>query len=271
MNKTFLRATLILFLFLSLSCNVPAGNENTIVLMKTTHGDIRLRLYDETPLHRDNFIKLINSGFYEGIAFHRIINNFMIQAGDPATRSTPISQSADSLNSFTIQSEFKPDLYHKRGALAAAREGNDVNPEMRSSGTHFYIVQGVKYTDEELDLAERRINSNIKQGLFSMILKQIADSSVKSGIPLSDAEIQEKASVRMFEYLTSHPDYKIPENQREVYRTSGGVPRLDGTYTVFGEVLEGLDVVDRIAGVATDETDKPVTEVRILKIKIEGK
>jgi peptidylprolyl isomerase len=271
MNKIFVRILAFTILFLVISCSVPGGNEGTVILMKTSLGDIRLKLYDETPLHRDNFIKLVNSGFYEGISFHRVINNFMIQAGDPVTRTVPIDKTADSLNTYTIPPEFKKDLFHKKGALAAAREGNDVNPEMRSSGTHFYIVQGVKFSDEELGLAEQRINTNLKQALFNKIIHQVADSARLSGISLSEAEVQEKAAVRMFEYLSTNPDYKIPENQREVYKTIGGVPRLDGTYTVFGEVLEGLDVVDKIAAVKTDAADKPLDDVKILKIKIISK
>jgi peptidylprolyl isomerase len=268
MNKAVARILVFLILSIVFSCNAPGGNENTVILMKTSLGDIKLKLYDETPIHRDNFIKLINSGFYEGISFHRVINGFMIQAGDPVTRSVPIAKSADSLNTYTIPSEFKKELFHKKGALAAAREGNDVNPEMRSSGTHFYIVQGVKLTDEDLALAENRINSNLKQALFNKIIRQVADSAKLSGIQMTEGEAQEKASIKMFDFLVANPEYKIPENQREIYKTIGGVPRLDGTYTVFGEVLEGLDVVDKIAAVETDVADKPLTDVKILKIKI---
>jgi peptidylprolyl isomerase len=268
MNKVFARILAFSILSMAFSCNAPGGNENTVILIKTSLGDIKLKLYDETPIHRDNFIKLVNSGFYEGISFHRVINGFMVQAGDPLTRSVPIAKSADSLNTYTIPSEFKKDLFHKKGALAAAREGNDVNPEMRSSGTHFYIVQGVKLTDEDLALAENRINSNIKQTLFNKIIRQVADSAKLSGIQMTEGEAQEKASIKMFDFLTANPEYKIPENQREIYKTIGGVPRLDGTYTVFGEVIEGLDVVDKIAAVETDAADKPLTDVKILKIKI---
>ena len=115
MNKIFARIFAFSVLFLAFSCSAPGGNENTVIVMKTSLGDIKLRLYDETPIHRDNFIKLVNSGFYEGISFHRVINNFMIQAGDPLTRSVPIPKSADSLNTYTIQSEFNKDLFHKKG------------------------------------------------------------------------------------------------------------------------------------------------------------
>ena len=271
MNKTIIRIFSLLFLFLFISCNAPGGNDNTVILMKTTLGDIKIILYDDTPLHRDNFIKLVNSGFYEGISFHRVINNFMIQAGDPATRSVPIDESADSLNTYTIPSEFLRHRFHKKGALAAAREGNDVNPEMSSSGTHFYIVQGVKFTDDQINQAEQTINSNIRQALFNKFIRHISDSAMLSGVPLSDSEVQEKASDRMFNYLTTDGFYKLPDDQRDVYKTIGGVPRLDGTYTVFGEVLTGLDVVDQIAAVKTDQADRPVNDIKILKIKIVSK
>ncbi len=176
-----------------------------------------------------------------------------------------------SLNTYTIPSEFNNKLFHKKGALAAAREGNDVNPEMRSSGTHFYIVQGVRLTDEDFSLAENRVNSNIKQAMFNKIVRQITDSARMAGVPISEGEIQEKASIILFDFFAANPSYKIPDDQREVYKTIGGVPRLDGTYTVFGEVLEGLDVVDKIAAVDTDTTDKPLADVKILKIKIISK
>lgn len=268
MNKKISIFFLVSALLLTISCVSPLGNENTVLLMKTTLGDIKILLYDGTPIHRDNFIKLINSGFYEGISFHRVINNFMIQAGDPVTRTIPIIPEADSLKDYTIPAEFNTVYFHKKGALAAAREGNNVNPEMRSSGTQFYIVQGVRLNDDELALAEQRINSNIRQAMFNKYIRQVGDSANASGKALSDSEIQDFASVKMFRYLASAPEYKMPEEQKSVYRTIGGVPRLDGTYTVFGEVLEGLDVVDKIASVITDNTDKPVNDIKIIKIKI---
>ena len=268
MNKLLVRIFTISVMLITLSCGTPGGNENSVVLIKTSLGNIKIRLYDNTPLHRDNFLKLVNSGFYDGISFHRVINKFMIQAGDPVTRTVPISKTADSLNTYTIPSEFRNEYFHKKGALAAAREGNDVNPEMRSSGTQFYIVQGSVLSDDELNQSEQRINSNIKQALFNKLMKEAGDSARKAGIHISDSEIQEKASVKMFNYLTANPAYKIPDYQRAVYKSIGGVPRLDQTYTVFGEVTEGLDVVDRIAAVKTDAGDKPLADVRILKIKI---
>jgi peptidylprolyl isomerase len=269
MNIVFRRTVLLSILLIQMACNAPGGdNTNTAISIVTTLGEIKIKLYDSTPLHRDNFIKLVNNGFYDGILFHRVIKDFMIQAGDPITKSTPATGMPDSLKTYTIPAEFNNQYFHKRGALAAAREGNDINPEMRSSGTQFYIVQGVKYTDDELNTAEQRINSNKKQALFNKLIKETSDSVRLSGKTISDGEIQEIASVKMFQYLTNNKDYKRSEDQRTTYKEIGGTPRLDGTYTVFGEVTEGIDIVDKIAAVPTDSNDKPVTDVKILKIKI---
>ena len=271
MNKFFKQIILVSAGTLLFSCNAPGGNENTLISMKTTLGEIKIRLYDRTPLHRDNFIKLVNSGFYDGVSFHRVIKDFMIQGGDPATRTGLPNDQMDTLSKYTIPAEFRKEYFHKKGSLAAAREGNNVNPEMRSSGTQFYIVQGIKYTREELKTAEERINSNIKQGLFGKLLKEIADSARLSGTPLQDSEIQELASLKMFQYLTDNKDFKYSEEQIDIYVSLGGTPRLDGTYTVFGEVIEGIDIVDKIAAVQTDNRDKPLGDIRIIKMKIISK
>ena len=258
-------------LFLLFSCNAPGGNENTIVLIKTSLGDIRVKLYDNTPTHRDNFIKLVNMGFYDGISFHRVIKDFMIQAGDPATRSGLTKEQLDTLDKYTIPAEFRRDHWHKKGALAAAREGNEVNPEMRSSGTQFYIVQGKRVSEAEVTATGERINSNMKQALFSKLIRETADSARRAGTPLEDSEIQERASMKMFDYLTTIGEYKFSKEQIDSYINNGGVPRLDGTYTVFGEVIEGIEVVDRIAAAQTNAADKPVNDIKILKMKLVSK
>jgi len=264
-----LKKLFLLPLFLvSLACNTHGLNENTIVLIKTTMGDIKIKLYDETPVHRDNFIKLVKSDFYEGVSFHRVIKDFMIQAGDPASKTKTAHLLPDSLNTYTIPAEVNNKYFHKKGALAAARQANEINPEMRSSGTQFYIVEGTKYTDDELKIAEQRITNNIKQAVYTSILKQTTDSLQKTGTQSTPSQIQEIASMKMFKYLINSKDYIIPEEQRISYKTSGGTPRLDATYTVFGEVIEGQDVVDRISTVATSANDVPLTEVKILKVKI---
>jgi cyclophilin family peptidyl-prolyl cis-trans isomerase len=263
--KTFFIAFSLVFI---ISCKAHEGNENTIVSIKTTLGDIKIKLYDGTPIHRDNFIRLVNYGFYDGISFHRIIKNFMVQAGDPETRVSKSPNFPDSLKTYTIPAEINNLYFHKKGALAAARQGDDVNPLMRSSGTQFYIVQGVKFSDVDLNMAEQRINSNIKQSHFNSLIKETSDSLRQANKTMTDAEIQEISSIKMFQYLTDYKDYKISEEQRNVYKTLGGTPRLDNTYTVFGEVTEGLDIVDKIADVPTDSNDKPISDIKIIKIKI---
>jgi len=268
MNHYIIKSLFLFCFFSIISCKAPGGNENTTVSIKTTLGDIKIKLYDGTPIHRDNFIRLVNSGFYDGISFHRIIKSFMIQAGDPDTKSSKPANFPDTLKTFTIPAEFNSLYFHKKGALAAARQGNDVNPEMRSSGTQFYIVQGVRLSDEDLTTAEQRVNSNMKQSRFNTYIKEVSDSIKLSGKTITDAEIQEIASVKMFQYLTDYKDFKIPEDHRNIYKSSGGTPRLDGTYTVFGEVVEGLDIVDKIAEVTTDSSDKPVSDIKIITMKI---
>ncbi len=196
--------------------------QSTKVLIETSMGNITIMLYDETPLHRDNFIKLVESNFYDSILFHRVINNFMIQAGDPTSKNAaPDVLLGDSDTDYTIPAEFDyPKYYHKKGALAAARTSDDENPERRSSGSQFYIVQGRTFTDEKLDKYE------------------------------------------------AHLGIKMPAEIREYYKTIGGTPHLDTQYTVFGEVVEGMDVVNAIAAVETNKDDRPLVDVRILKMKI---
>jgi len=193
------------------------------VLLQTNYGDIILRLSDSTPLHRDNFLKLVKTRYYDSVLFHRVIKNFMIQGGDPNSKhAKPGEPLGNGGPDYTIPAEFRTSLFHKKGVIAAAR--ND-NPEKASSGSQFYIVQGKIFTDAGLDSVETyRLNGR-----------------------------------------------KIPARQREVYKTMGGTPHLDQTYTVFGEVIKGLDVVDKIAAVPTSkglDRDRPLEDVRIMKTKL---
>jgi peptidyl-prolyl cis-trans isomerase B (cyclophilin B) len=195
------------------------------VLMTTTEGTLRLRLSDATPLHRDNFIRLVRSGFYTGVLFHRVIPGFMVQAGDARTRPDGSKGLGRTDSAYTLPAEFRPDLFHRRGALAAARMGDDVNPARASSGTQFYIVQGRVFTPASLD------------------------------------------SVQTFRLKGR----MLPPDHRQAYTTAGGAPHLDQHYTVFGEVLQGMDAVDRIAAVRTSGRtggDRPLTDVRILRVKM---
>lgn len=196
------------------------------IALVTNKGTIVLRLSNETPLHRDNFLKLVKSHYYDGVLFHRVINNFMVQAGDPDSKAAvagkPLGNGGPK---YVIPAELRPNLFHKKGVLAAAREGDDVNPARASSGSQFYIVQGKKFTDGALD----SLQTNRLKG------------------------------------------FKIPEDQREVYKTIGGTPHLDRTYTVFGEVVSGLEVVDAIAATPTSkgkDRDRPLEDVVIISAKL---
>jgi cyclophilin family peptidyl-prolyl cis-trans isomerase len=196
------------------------------VELETTEGNILLRLSNETPLHRDNFIKLAKTGYYNDILFHRVIRQFMIQAGDNRTKTdSSLARDTVRFKNYTIPAEFRPELFHKRGSLAAARMGDDVNPAKASSGYQFYIVQGRVFTENSLDSVETyRLNGR-----------------------------------------------KLPPQHREVYQTIGGTPHLDQNYTVFGEVVEGMEVVDRIAAVQTSGRaggDRPLQNVRIKRIRL---
>lgn len=232
--------------------------------IKTTEGDIVISLSDLTPLHRDNFIKLAESGFYNGVAFHRVIKEFMIQTGDGSTRQDTALKKDD----YTIPAEINDSLFHKRGAVAAARMGDDVNPARNSSGTQFYIVQGKAYDDEMLASTVQRIEYNRRQYLYNKALLDLRKEAIDSTTPVTDDIIQQNAIIRAYEAMEDEGPYEMPQIRRDAYKTIGGTPFLDGAYTVFGEVLEGMEVVDAIAATATDISDRPVKDIRIIKVKI---
>ena len=220
---------LVIFLAMTLAITAQVAtnqkvnkSKGTMIEMTTSQGKITIRLYDETPLHRDNFLKLVKNHTYDGLLFHRVIKNFMVQAGDPKSRDAKPGQPlGDGTLGYTVPAEFRPELIHKRGALCAARQGDNVNPKKESSASQFYIVQGQVWDDKTLDMMEQRFGK------------------------------------------------KFTEEQRKVYTTVGGTPHLDGDYTVFGEVTEGLDVVDKIAAVKTGNMDVPVEPVTIVSVTIE--
>jgi cyclophilin family peptidyl-prolyl cis-trans isomerase len=199
-----------------------------LVSIETSMGTIKVALYDGTPIHRDNFLKLVSSGFYNGLLFHRVIRDFMIQAGDPNSKGAPQGkQLGDGDLPYTLPAEIRiPDYYHHRGALAMAREGDNVNPERRSSAAQFYIVYGQRQSERTLAAAQASID-------------RATDGTVKMS----------------------------PE-MRNDYLTTGGTPHLDGQYTVFGEVVEGMDVVKRIQTVKTDANDRPQQDVTIIRATV---
>jgi cyclophilin family peptidyl-prolyl cis-trans isomerase len=208
MKKVFLSIVALCFIF---DGNLTAQEKMTKFIISTDYGDIKGVLYNDTPQHRDNFVKLVEDGWYDGSIFHRVINNFMIQGGQAA--------SGQQDPGYTIPAEILPKYYHKKGALAAARMGDNVNPQRASSGSQFYIVHGQVFNDATIDMMEQRSGTT------------------------------------------------YTEEQRKTYSTVGGAPHLDGQYTVFGQVADGFDVIDKIAAVKTGQMDRPVEEVK-MTIKI---
>ena len=219
-----MRKIFALLMIIMTSTMIFAQDKRRVVMMQTTAGNIRIELYNETPLHRDNFVRLVNEHFYDSLLFHRVIKSFMIQAGDPVSRhAQPGVFLGDSTLNYTIPAEIRtPQIYHKRGAVAMAREPDEVNPEQKSSSCQFYIVWGKRFSSQAIERVQERLDT------------------IKGGIKLTDEMIS-------------------------TYRKTGGTPHLDGTYTVFGEVTEGLDVIERIQAVMTDDDDRPVEDQRILK------
>lgn len=240
------------------------------VELTTTHGTLILHLYDETPLHRDNFLKLVKEGTYDSLLFHRVIKNFMIQAGDIQSKNADsLARLGSSDLPYQIPAEIRSEYFHKKGALAAARTSN---PTRASSSTQFYLVQGKIQNDSLLTHHEKRINQFLSRHYA------INDPSNKGLLDSLDHARSSKDSIgtgtlskRLEDKVTEYSNferYTIPEPHRQVYKTLGGTPHLDQNYTVFGEVVEGLDVIDRIAFEQTNSQDRPLKPVRILKVKI---
>lgn len=243
------------------------------VLIKTSLGDITVHLYDETPKHRDNFLKLAREGFYNGTIFHRVIKNFMIQGGDPESKGAPMSKSLGAGgNGYTIPAEFVyPKLYHKKGALAAARTGDEVNPERASSGCQFYIVTGEVYSAGKLTQMERQLAQQQLQNIFNDLVVENRSKILDLRKNRDNAglqQLQEELQKQTYAKAKEMGDPKFTDEQREVYTTIGGTPFLDNNYTVFGEVVEGIDVTDKIQAVATASGDRPKEDIVMLSVEV---
>jgi peptidylprolyl isomerase len=258
-----------------MACSSAKKNDvmGTKVKIETTMGDIIVKLYDETPKHRDNFIKLVENGTYEGTLFHRVIKDFMIQAGDPDSKGAPKGQMLGSGDvGYTVPAEFVyPQLFHKKGALAAARQGDNVNPEKASSGCQFYIVTGRVFNDSTLLSMEEQKNQN----KFTSVFNALAQKHMKEIYQMrrnNDQEglmnLQDSLFVETQKQMEGEPEFKFTEEQRQAYTTVGGTPHLDGEYTIFGEVIEGMDVVDKIQQVSTNGSDRPDDDIVIKKVSI---
>ena len=258
----------LLILVLAASCK---NETEPIVKITTEYGDIKIRLYDKTPKHRDNFLKLVDEKFYDGLLFHRVINHFMIQGGDPTSKNAgPDVMLGEGDVDYRIDAEFVPEYFHKKGVLAAAREGDDTNPERKSSGAQFYIVQGKVYSPEQLEATVKSINERRKMALYGRLKNQYKDEFTRLQ-EVNDTEgivaLSEKLT-RECDSLFVNAEFVLTEEQKKVYTTVGGTPHLDGQYTVFGEVIEGLEIVDKIAAVKTSEWDRPVEDVMIKRGRV---
>lgn len=248
--------------------------KETIVVMDTTLGEIKLKLYNETPKHRDNFIKLAKEGQYEGLLFHRVIKDFMIQGGDVTSKDAPMNKQLGAGDlGYTVPAEFKyPTYFHKKGALCAARTGDEVNPERASSASQFYIVTGKKYSESELNQMEKQLDSRLKQEIFNRLqtenrtkIMELYRSGNKEELAILRDTLIRKTEL---EAEKRKGEAKIPAEIRETYKTIGGVPFLDNQYTVYGEVIEGIEVVDAIQQVKTNKQDRPTENVIIKSVKI---
>jgi len=240
------------------------------VKIQTMLGDIIVRLYDETPIHRDNFVKLVKEGYYDGTLFHRVIKDFMIQGGDPDSKGAPAGKMLGVGGpDYTLEAEIKEGLFHKRGALAAARQGDEVNPERRSSGSQFYIVWGQVYSESQL----RQFSKQLKMQQVQSVFRQLA-SSHRAEIMQMRCDNNRAALQELQDKLAAEAERQaaryagLTEAQTQIYSTVGGTPHLDGQYTVFGEVEQGLDVVEMIQATATGRGDRPVDDIE-MRITIE--
>lgn len=249
------------------------NEKRTLVKLETTMGNITVALYNETPKHRDNFIKLVKEGVYDSTLFHRVIKLFMIQAGDPDSKNasdTAMLGSGDV--GYTIPAEFNPKFFHKKGVLAAARQGDDVNPEKASSGCQFYIVTGRKFTEPQLLGMENKINEQREEALFDSLARQHMKEIYKmrkAGDNAGLLELQDTLEAQARELADKEEKFRFTPEQIKAYSTIGGAPHLDGSYTVFGEVTEGMEVVDNIEIAKTNRADRPIENIRILKASIQ--
>ena len=234
------------------------------VKIQTTLGDIVVRLYDETPIHRDNFVKLAKEGYYDGTLFHRVIKDFMIQGGDPDSKGAPAGKMLGVGGpDYTLQAEIVDGLFHKRGALAAARQGDEVNPERRSSGSQFYIVWGQVYNQGQLRQFSKQLKMQKVQNAFNQLAAQHRDEIMLMRRERNRAglqELQDKLAAQAEAMVTGDG---LTAEQIEVYSTIGGTPHLDGQYTVFGEVEQGLDIVEMIQNAATGRGDRPFDDIEM--------
>lgn len=240
------------------------------VKIQTMLGDITVRLYDETPIHRDNFLKLAREGYYDGTLFHRVIKGFMIQGGDPDSKGAPAGKMLGVGGpDYTLEAEIKSDIFHKRGALAAARQGDEVNPERRSSGSQFYIVWGDIYNEGQLRQFSKQLRMQKVQDAFNALAAEHKAEIMQMRRDRNRAGLQALQDQLVAEAESKVGKEGLTEEQLQLYSTLGGTPHLDGQYTVFGEVEEGLDIVEMIQGTATGRADRPIDDIEMRMVVVE--
>lgn len=270
MNR--LLTSLIVFSFFLTSCAQKKGRDY-VVTIKTSYGDMVAILYDETPKHKENFVKLAQEKFYDSLLFHRVIEEFMIQGGDPNSKNAQPGQALGSGGpGYTIDAEFVPQYFHEKGAFSAARLGDTANPKKASSGSQFYIVQGKKYTDEELTQLEQSIqynrkNNHLREILFMPEYEAVREEVVakqRAGDGAWLGSFFEQADTLIRKVKPEYKPFAFTEEQRTRYKEVGGAPHLDGDYTVFGKVIQGLEVIDKIAAVQKGPGDRPMVDVHMV-------
>jgi len=257
----------------SQNAKAQSAENETKVLIKTTLGDITIKLYNETPQHRDNFIKLVQEHFYDSILFHRVIKDFMVQAGDPESKNAGKGvQLGAGGPGYTIPAEFVyPKYFHKRGALSAARQADQVNPERKSSGSQFYIVTGKTYNKYELQDMEQQTRQRQGRGIFDRLVAQNMDSIMNmqmAGDNDGIMKLQEELNAKTNQIIKEQGPFKFTQEQVDAYMSVGGTPFLDNDYTVFGEVIDGMKTVDKIESSGTDMSDRPRKDIRIISMEI---
>ncbi|MCM1310397.1 MAG: peptidylprolyl isomerase [Bacteroides sp.] len=250
---------------------VTPANKDAKVLIHTSEGDIEVLLYGDTPKHQENFLKLAKEGYYDGTLFHRVINEFMVQAGDPDSKNAPAGkQLGQGGPGYQIDAEFVfPKHFHKKGALAAARTADQVNPERKSSGSQFYIVTGKKYSEAELAQMDQQLKMSQMQGVWNRLVQSHRAEIMKMQQESDQAGLQKLKEQLIAQAEKEVGDVKITPEQREAYTTVGGTPFLDNQYTVFGEVIKGMNVVEKIEKTQTGAGDRPINDVKILSMEIE--